>query len=579
MHSRHIQSTSADSEKSSAGSTGKRANSLPAVPASGQCQLPQTCGNGVVQGVFEPRTDSRILPLINNDRTLLNNLAQLKYTEEEVVDLLENRMCTAPQVLAMGARFSYTETLAVEALPGITTWAMVADMAALRMSATTIQLLLNGGVTRDQLAGFDTIPGFDAAILPPALRDMITPGLTAVQARNILKFSEAERAVLRGIPSFSTWDVIATLGSLTRLPAETVALASMPGNTPTFDNLRRLEGISLDFIRQLAALPQTGGNWTHILTLCNQHRPIAQTLQLASLQVGAGNVPNLPRICALDPYPFHIIRDVVARNKKTLNWPQIMPLLDKASRAAAKVGKEISSAMAIANSGIFQYPGYQQELMSDQERMKYRRGYLDPRYWNHVMNGPRDRMHCSFTLKPGVRASVAIKHAFENDARLECLSTSRAVQARAMLAFLGPAKFDALFQPRGGKKPVLFIGVHPPPGLYDPIIDMLKKKPVTRLEDLQPGDKIYYENDPRYRIKHPGGSWRGENLIYDGFIDGKHTFSGFGMKGITEPKLKQDMINAFDEPSDVSGDFTNPVPVGFKFDTVISFDYAAVASL
>lgn len=73
-------------------------------------------------------------------------------------------------------------------------------------------------------------------------------------------------------------------------------------------------------------------------------------------------------------------------------------------------------------------------------------------------------------------------------------------------------------------------------------------------DDLQPGDWVYFANNPNYLLKHSNGPWQGENAIYVGDnAAGEKLYSGFGVHEHTAAQMAASMMRAYNaEPSAAS---------------------------
>ena len=199
---------------------------------------------------------------------------------------------------------------------------------------------------------------------------------------------------------------------------------------------------------------------------------------------------------------------------------------------------------------------------------EYEDGYADPKYWDHVG-------FMTWKIKPGVSAAAAIKSWLKGRTIAECMTTVRALQTDALRAAVGDAAFDRAFGSTDGSTPTKgyltitpigssidsFLRTTDPFGIRDP--------GSVGHRDAQPGEHYYFQNHPKYLLKHPAGAWQGENALYagvagkdvpvrdpdkdnddDGLKKGEQVWTGFGADLMTEPALYKEMVSAYNQPRD-----------------------------
>jgi hypothetical protein len=65
---------------------------------------------------------------------------------------------------------------------------------------------------------------------------------------------------------------------------------------------------------------------------------------------------------------------------------------------------------------------------------------------------------------------------------------------------------------------------------------------------VRKGEWYYFYNHPKYLLKHPGGSFQGENSVCMDDTPGEQKYSGFGVGILTEPEMLEEMRRAYNEP-------------------------------
>ncbi len=167
---------------------------------------------------------------------------------------------------------------------------------------------------------------------------------------------------------------------------------------------------------------------------------------------------------------------------------------------------------------------------------------LDPRFWQKL--GGR----FSWRVKPGVKASAAIKSIYaEGDEpwRLECFTMTTAAVYKGQLDAIGDEQFDR-HHPAG-----LVLSTDKQVGGINALVreGVLEVVQVGSVNELLAGDWVYFRNDERYRDKHPGGYWQGENTVCMGHFGGEVRFRGFGVADANEQTIRQELADQFNEDS------------------------------
>jgi nucleoid-associated protein YgaU len=212
-----------------------------------------------------------------------------------------------------------------------------------------------------------------------------------------------------------------------------------------------------------------------------------------------------------------------------------MVLFIPPSDVAGKLGTEVGKGMDIANtSGGLQYPPTPVPGVTYDDA----EGYLDPTYWAAIPG-----QAWSFKLKDGQSASAAIDSLFNGPTRLECLSTTGAIFARAVRETIGAGPFDKNFGAKGKHNQDLVIGPNSPQYQASRMNKLISGVTPASVADLQPGDWVYFWNCAEYHVKHPGGAWGGENAVFKG----GGMFSGFGAADMTEEQMNRELHKQYND--------------------------------
>jgi hypothetical protein len=144
-----------------------------------------------------------------------------------------------------------------------------------------------------------------------------------------------------------------------------------------------------------------------------------------------------------------------------------------------------------------------------------------------------------WTLKPGKRASDALRAWLHGTTLADCATAIVAVELDTLRAALGDAEFDR----RHGSEGQPLVIAQGTGGT--PLEDAMTSVEVgggLGQRDLLIGDWVAFYNHPRYLLKHPGGDWQGENAVYIGTdAEGCQRFTGLGAAGMSEWDLLETM--------------------------------------
>lgn len=194
------------------------------------------------------------------------------------------------------------------------------------------------------------------------------------------------------------------------------------------------------------------------------------------------------------------------------------------------------------DTGIHYATNYQTECPG-QWKDKYRLGYADPDYFEQL-----DTQAWDWRLKSGRSASAAIKKWLTGLTIAECLSTTIACEIDAVRAAIGDAKFDKLYGSEDEDVPEsrrLRISTNTS---VTPVGAVSKGTATSHAgpagmgtignRPVEIGEWYYFKNHPKYRKKHPGGDWQGENSVYLGWDSSGHQ-KWIGLGSSTGPPLNQ----------------------------------------
>ena len=147
----------------------------------------------------------------------------------------------------------------------------------------------------------------------------------------------------------------------------------------------------------------------------------------------------------------------------------------------------------------------------------------------------------NFKLKPGRSASAAVNRIFSGGTSMDCAGALWVSLAYSVLQTVGPDRFDRAMGKAGQDNQNLVIGKRVDEGM---IFDLIRFPIVHSIDDLLPGDAVYFKNTEDIHRKHPGSDWQGENTIYRG--DGQ--FSGLGFGRGTADDVLQVLAKEYNKP-------------------------------
>ena len=152
----------------------------------------------------------------------------------------------------------------------------------------------------------------------------------------------------------------------------------------------------------------------------------------------------------------------------------------------------------------------------------------------------------TWQVKPGEKASEALKEWLEGPTVAECYSGLEAVQLDAVRKAIGDKRFDELYSSHYGPPEAQLLTISGDPSITSPWDQNAVKVKYTIDEEgdvqgLEGGEWGYIYNHPQYLLKHPAGVFQGENAIYMG--DNK--WSGLGVKPQTEDQMLDTMMRVY----------------------------------
>jgi peptidoglycan hydrolase-like protein with peptidoglycan-binding domain len=166
-------------------------------------------------------------------------------------------------------------------------------------------------------------------------------------------------------------------------------------------------------------------------------------------------------------------------------------------------------------------------------------GYASPEHFERTGE-------LEWALKPGMRASDALRAWLHGTTLADCATAIVAVELDTLRAALGDAEFDRRYG-ADGQPLVIAQGMGGTP-LEDAMVSVEVGGGIGN-RDLVAGDWVSFYNHPRYLLKHPGGDWQGENAVYTGTdADGCQRFTGLGAAGKSEWDLLATMAAHYSAP-------------------------------
>ncbi len=230
------------------------------------------------------------------------------------------------------------------------------------------------------------------------------------------------------------------------------------------------------------------------------------------------------------------------------------------SATAEALGFHIATGMIKANedpksstSGIHYAESYRSRFPNFW-KSDYGNGYANPDYWDRIG-------YMTWRLKPNVSASAGIKSWLKGLTIAECFTTVVAVQIDAIRAAMGDAKFDEKYGSGQQHTPAgqrLSIRMTTEGTILDDFLVQTEESAAgnggsINNRPVQKGDWYYFENHPKYLLKHPAGAFQGENAVYLGRNEhGMQLWSGLGLNKRTENQLYDDMVSDYNRPRNSS---------------------------
>jgi hypothetical protein len=210
------------------------------------------------------------------------------------------------------------------------------------------------------------------------------------------------------------------------------------------------------------------------------------------------------------------------------------------------------------------YPDTSPELkeFADKWKDEYWSGYADEKYFEK-----KGFMH--WVLKPGVKASEAIKRWLNGGTIAECETALIAINYDTMRAAIGDDKFDELFSSLSGKPPkkgllqITSTGNREAAELNPLNEFMMETKAAQEVRSkgdaaagtpgnrpVKKGEWYYFYNHPMYLLKHPAGAFQGENAICMDDTPGAQKWAGFGVSSVTEKEMLEEMAETYNDRRD-----------------------------
>lgn len=169
-------------------------------------------------------------------------------------------------------------------------------------------------------------------------------------------------------------------------------------------------------------------------------------------------------------------------------------------------------------------------------------GYAYPPLWQRVD-------FCDWRLRPAACASKALSRWLAGPTLAECSSTVIALELDAVRAALGGERFDERFartlrvRPTFRETPLEGLLV-PTPGSRAGAAGTLGARPVAL------GDFCYFRAHPAYEHRHPGGDWKGVNVVCTDATPSRQTWAALGVPVCDEGALLDRLVEEYNTPRD-----------------------------
>jgi hypothetical protein len=218
------------------------------------------------------------------------------------------------------------------------------------------------------------------------------------------------------------------------------------------------------------------------------------------------------------PAIFDANRDQIEdENRIEIGWCLFIPPLDVAASLSEQAMKGMDKA--IEN---FDFAGECE---------------LDPTDWEPIG-------HENFRLKPRRSASAAVNAIFAGGTAMDCACALWASLAYSVLNTVGPDRFDRAMGKAGETNQNLVLGKRVARAEEGLMKDLIDKPMPTSVNDLLPGDAVYFKNTEDIHKKHPGSPWQGENTVYKG----NGQFSGHGIGTENAETIVKILADEYNKP-------------------------------
>lgn len=221
---------------------------------------------------------------------------------------------------------------------------------------------------------------------------------------------------------------------------------------------------------------------------------------------------------------------------------------EKADSTEKELADEVVKQMKkLPRQGIMYSHNYRQLYGSIPD--EYMSGHTESDKWDKTAGS------MTWTVKPGEKASEALKEWIEGTTVAECYSALVALEMNTLRKQIGDERFDELYSSFYGppEKSLLVLSSSPSLNVQynelrkwndyekDEHGDFVIDETTGEIKGLAPGDWGYIYNHPKFLLKHPASPYQGENAIYLG----NDKWAGLGVSPTTIENMLDDMRKGY----------------------------------